>query len=321
MAQTDYLRLSVTDNCNLRCIYCRPSGPVTQQQSPEERGLLEFDEIVRLVRLFAMAGVRRIRLTGGEPLVRRNLPELVAALRAVDGIRDISLTTNGVLLGEQLTALREAGLHRINVSLDTLRRDRLKQIAGFDRLDQILSGIEAAGEAGFSPLKINTVLMRGINHDEVEDFVRFGLNYGLNIRFIEFFPVNERVGQMADLTVSNSEVRAGIEEVFGPLIPDTELDGGGPAENWRLARGDVRIGFISNCTSHFCDRCSRLRLDSRGGLAPCLFAGVQADPGAMLRRGAGDAEILEKIRAVIASKPDFTKQTVRHSIEMSSVGG
>lgn len=321
MAQADYLRLSVTDSCNLRCVYCRPSGPVTPERAAGDPSQLTFAQIVRLVRLFVQSGVRRVRLTGGEPLVRRDLPQLVRALREISGLEDLSLTTNGVLLSRQIKELKAAGLQRINVSLDTLRRDRLQQIAGFDLLDTILEGIDAAREAGFAPLKINTVLMRGVNDDEITDFVRFGRERGLVIRFIEFFPVNDRVGSLAEQTVSNGQVRSEIERNFGLLVPDRTTDGGGPAEKWRLADEDLRIGFISNCTSHFCDHCTRLRLDSRGGLAPCLFAGIQERLGALLNSGADDQELLQVITRVLAAKPEFNKRTVRHDIEMSAVGG
>lgn len=294
--QINYLRISVTDRCNLRCIYCTAQPMVG---IPHDE-ILRYEEINRVVQAAASLGISKIRLTGGEPLVRLNLSQLVKMLSQVEGIDDISLTSNGILLSKYAVELKEAGLKRVNVSLDTLKEDRFKSITGRDKLGEVLSGIEAAHLAGLEPVKINMVVLRGINDDETIDFARMSISQGWHVRFIEFMlfgmPNDEALGM-----VSTQEIRERIQSL-GKLEPCTAKTGNGPARYYRLPGAEGTIGFISPMTEHFCDTCNRLRLTSDGQLRPCLLEDDELNLKEPLRNGASMDELKGLIQQAVAIK-------------------
>ena len=284
------LRLSVTDRCNFRCPYCMPAEHVVFQPRSE---ILSYEEFETLVRIGVRLGIREVRITGGEPLVRRDLPRLVARLSAIPQIEDLSLTTNGFYLAELAGSLREAGLHRINISLDTLHRDRFKALCGLDGLDRVLEGIEAAREAGFSPIKVNAVLLRGINEDEAEDLVDWARSLDLSFRFIELMPIGGGPVRGREHLVSGAEVKARIESRHR-LIPDEGCDPSSPARTFRFADGRGEVGFINPVTEPFCAHCDRLRLTADGKIRNCLFDQGELDLRGPLRAGTSEP-LLEAI--------------------------
>jgi cyclic pyranopterin phosphate synthase len=293
----DDLRISVTDRCNLRCAYCMPEDPVW---FPRER-LLTFEEIHRVTALLAGQGVRKIRLTGGEPLVRRDLPELVRLLAGIPGIDDLSLTTNGVLLARQARELADAGLRRVNVSLDTLDPDRFARLTGRPRLDDVLAGLTAAATAGLAPIKVNAVLLRGVNEDEVESLVAFGRERAFEVRFIEVMPLDNHMAWDLSLVVSGAELRRRVGALW-PLIPELPTDPSAPAARYRFADGGGSVGFVDSVTRPFCGDCSRLRLTSEGSVRVCLYDDNEADLRGALRGGADDDALLGIVRAALAGK-------------------
>ncbi|MGE5277128.1 MAG: GTP 3',8-cyclase MoaA [Acidobacteriota bacterium] len=286
------LRLSVTDRCNLRCQYCMPERDYVWLP---RRDILDFEEISRLVDVFAELGVERVRLTGGEPLVRRNLPELVRLLAAKDSLRDLALTTNGVLLSDQAAALWEAGLPRVTVSLDTLVRERFQRLARFDELPRVLAGIEAAARAGFSPLKIDTVVIRGVNDDELLSLIAYARDVGAEVRFIEYMDVGGATLWSREKVVSRSEMLERIGRALGQ-VRELPPEGSAPADRFRLPDGTV-FGIISSTTSPFCRSCDRSRLTADGLWYLCLYATKGIDLRGPLRSGSSP----EQIRALIAS--------------------
>ena len=321
------LRISVTDRCNFRCGYCMPRevfGP-DYPFLPRE-GLLSFEETTRLARIFAGLGVSKIRLTGGEPLLRRELPSLVRMLAAVPELEDIALTTNGVLLPELAPALRAAGLRRLTVSLDTLRPDRFQAISDTDLpLSRVLAGLEAALNAGFGPLKLNCVLQRGVNDDEVLDLAAFAREQGHILRFIEFMDVGTTNGWRLDAVVTAAEVHRLIHASW-PLEPLTTSEGV-VARGWRYLDGKGEVGLIASVSAPFCRSCDRARLSADGHLYTCLFAGEGLDLKGFLRGGHSDADLT----SLLASH--WKRRTDRYSelrssatkglpkIEMSRIGG
>jgi len=293
----DYLRVSVTDRCNLRCRYCVPESGIELLSHAD---ILSYEEIVRVVEAAVPLGITAVRLTGGEPLVRANLVHLVRLLAAVPAIEDLSLTTNGVVLAEHARALRDAGLRRVNVSLDSLRPERFRQITGVDALADVLRGINAARACGLSPVKTNTVVMRGVNDDEVVDFARRTVTDGWHVRFIELMPV----GCATHLQfVPASEMRERLSEL-GPLEDTEQLRGSGPARYFRLPGAEGTIGFISPVSEHFCFGCNRLRLTADGRLRPCLLSDDDIDLRAQLRRGATNRELQDLIVRAVEAKPE-----------------
>ncbi len=314
----EYVRISVTDRCDLRCSYCMPPG-FRDFQVPDH--WLDFGEIERLVRVFVGMGTRRIRLTGGEPLVRKGLPELAARLAAIPGLDDLSMSTNAVRLARQARTLRAAGIQRLNVSLDSLRPERYRQITG-GRLDKVLAGLEAAREAGFAPIKINMVVMRGVNDDEIEDMVRFCLDEGHTLRFIETMPVGDTGREASGRYVDLEEVRQRLARRF-PLVPGV-MPGGGPARYMQVAGTDLRIGFITPISRHFCATCNRVRLGADGTLYACLGQEHNYPLGRILREGANRAELEAHIRRAIALKPErheFRERPGQIVRFMSQTGG
>ncbi|MEE8418646.1 MAG: GTP 3',8-cyclase MoaA [Dehalococcoidales bacterium] len=295
--QINYLRISVTDSCNLNCVYCS----VGSLPHLEREAILSYEEIRRVVEVAAGMGIKKVRLTGGEPLVRPDLSKLVGSLAKIEGIDDISLTSNGILLGKYAAELKKAGLKRVNISLDSLREDRFKQITGGDKLSEVLSGIEAAHRAGLEPVKINMVVMRGTNDDEVVDFARKSINDGWHVRFIEFMPIGTANDTASEL-VSSQEIMERLQ-ILGKLEPYTGDTGNGPARYYQFPGAKGTIGFITPMTEHFCEGCNRLRITADGQLRPCLLADDEINLKEALNRGADPDEIKQLIqRAVIIKR-------------------
>ena len=314
----EYLRLSVTDRCDLRCFYCLP-GDYRDFSEPEE--WLTFDEIERVIRAYASLGVQRIRVTGGEPLVRKNLPALVTQLSDIPGIEDLSLSTNAVSLSRQATALKTAGISRINVSLDSLRADRFKDITR-GNLDKVIDGLMSARQAGFSPIKINMVIMKGINDDEVEDMIEFCIEHDFTLRFIETMPVGNTGRDASSHYLRLQEVESKLAERY-ELIPGV-MRGGGPARYVQVAGTELRIGFITPISQHFCETCNRVRLAVDGTLYLCLGQEHKFEFRPLLRAGISDSELQDAARAAIALKPErheFREKPQQVVRFMSTTGG
>lgn len=356
----EYVRLSVTDRCDLRCRYCLPQG----FQDFEEPGhWLNFDEIVRVMHAFTDLGVRRIRLTGGEPLSRGRLPELAARLAALPGLADLSLSTNATRLRKHAAALRAAGVTRLNVSLDSLDAQRFAEITGGGQLHNVLDGLQAARDAGFAPIKINMVVMKDVNDAEIGAMVRFCIEHGFTLRFIEPMPVGDTGRAASSHYLSLQEVRRQLEQEFSltpaivgggrtrhpaaghdvqrtPADPDavfggrsrhpasrdtdTSVYGGGPARYVRVAGTDLRIGFITPISQHFCETCNRVRLAVDGTLYTCLGQNDRTELRPLLRAGIEHEELKEAIRGAIARKPErheFTTEPGKIVRFMSYTGG
>ncbi len=267
----DYLRISITDRCNFRCAYCMPPEGISYRSHDE---ILSYEEIIRFTRVAAGLGITRVRITGGEPLVRRQCPELVARLAAIPGIGDLSLTTNGALLARHAEELKDAGLSRLNISIDSLNPARFSRITRGASLEPVLAGLEKALELGFSPVKVNAVMMDGIE-DELEDFVALVRGRPIHVRFIEFMPIGRRRGEVWKF-VSRKKI-LGRLAAFGDLEPVDPPEGGGPARYYRFDGAQGTIGFISSMSDHFCENCNRLRLTADGKLRNCLFSDVEVD--------------------------------------------
>jgi len=295
-----YLRISVTDRCNLRCTYCMPEAGLPWIPKPQ---ILSFEEIERVVRAAAAVGVRSIRLTGGEPLVRRDLVTLVGRLAAIEGIDDVALSTNGLLLAETARALAAAGLRRVNVSLDTLRADRFEAIARRPGLERVLAGIDAAFEAGLVPVKLNCVVMRGRNDDEIADFAALTADRPLFVRFIELMPVVDHASEQRDLYVSADEILARIG-ALGSLEPAAGPGGNGPARYFALPSARGAVGVISPLSHDYCERCNRVRLTADGRLRLCLFGDHDIDLRTPLRAGADREALAALFRAGMLIKPE-----------------
>jgi cyclic pyranopterin phosphate synthase len=295
-----YLRVSVTDKCNLRCVYCMPEGGLPWLRREE---ILTYEEIAAIVRAAASVGVRAVRLTGGEPLVRRDLSRLVAAIAAVGGIEDIALSTNGLLLEAQLGELVAAGLRRVNVSLDTLRADRFEAIARRPGLEAVLDGIDAAIRAGLGPIKVNCVVMRGRNDDELADFANLTRDRPIFVRFIEVMPVHENLELQRDTYVSSDEILARLSAIR-ELRPVPGPSGNGPARYFAFTGAAGAIGVISPLSHDYCERCNRVRLTADGHLRLCLFGDHALDLRSPLRAGAGIAQIAALLRSAMLIKPE-----------------
>ena len=317
----DYMRISITDRCNLRCRYCMPRHGI--ELIPHE-DLLTFEEITRVVQVFASSGISKIRLTGGEPLVRRDVVDLICRLKRVQGIRDLSLTSNGVLLESFAERLSAAGLDRINISLDSLKPGRFRQITRRDAFRQVWAGIEKSLKVGFHPVKLNVVAIKGVNEDEIIDFARLTLDRSLHVRFIEYMPSGEGQTWKPEDVLTIDQIRRQIEK-FGPLSRVDSESHNGPAVTyrWKGARG--QIGFISPISRHFCEQCNRLRLTSDGKLRPCLFSDDEVDLKAYLRNGYDDRKLSEFLMLTLKTKPrghaintHYFKKCQR---SMSSIGG
>ncbi|MFB7908633.1 GTP 3',8-cyclase MoaA [Kitasatospora sp. NPDC056076] len=313
------LRVSLTDRCNLRCTYCMPAEGLDWLPRADTLG---DDEVVRLVRIAAQRlGVRSVRLTGGEPLLRRGLPGLVGRLAAL-GV-ELSLTTNGIGLARTAVALREAGLGRVNVSLDTLRADRFAELTRRDRIADVFAGLAAAKAAGLDPVKVNAVPVRGVNDDEIPELAAFAVEHGYRMRFIESMPLDAQGSWDRAAMVTAEEVLARLGDRFD-LVP-VGRSGNAPAEEWRVAGTDTVIGVIASVTRPFCGGCDRVRLTADGQLRNCLFATEESDLRALLRGGADDGRIEEAWRASVTGKgPGHAIGSagfVRPDRPMSAIGG
>lgn len=295
----DYLRVSITDRCNLRCIYCMPSGGLIPIEHKE---ILRYEEIIRVIRIAAKIGVRKIRITGGEPLVRRNVVYFIASIKNIPGIEDLSLTTNGILLSRYAEELKSAGLDRVNVSLDTLKPERYREITRSGDLSLVLKGIEAIEKVGLNPIKINMVPICGVNSDEIAEFARLTLKAAYQVRFIEYMPFGSEDMWSPEKFISTEEIKS-IVEGIGPLIP-AKLRKSGPARYFRFENAPGVIGFISPISNHFCNECNRLRLTADGKLRPCLFSETEIDLKPALRGGSSDDEIERLIKLSIEVKPE-----------------
>jgi cyclic pyranopterin phosphate synthase len=312
------LRISVTDRCNLRCVYCRPHGDCDYI---ERDNVLTSEEIRRIVRLFADCGVDRIRLTGGEPLMRNDIVSLVETLAAIDNVRELTLTTNGVLLEKMAGRLKEAGLDRINVSIDSLEASSYREITGYDFSSKVVSGIEKAIEVGLQPVKINAVILKGINHSQVEALASMTVKLPVTVRFIEYCPTSKDT-QPADDYMPYDEIRQIIESAFGALSDATIKRGNGPALYSRIKNAAGAIGFIAGRSTVFCESCNRLRLTSDGKIKPCLYSPQQYDIRKLIRGGAPDDQVREVLKVIISRKHSFNRlNSPAEGFSMRKVGG
>jgi cyclic pyranopterin phosphate synthase len=317
----NYLRISITDRCNLRCLYCSPRHQIPKLS---HKAILSYEEILHLVRIAVQLGISKVRITGGEPLVRKGVFEFIRALHQVDGIQDISLTTNGVLLKDHVDELIGAGLHRINISLDTLKPDKFKKITGVDAFDQVWEGILQAYQGGLSPIKINTVVLRHFNDDELEDLARLSFVYPFHFRFIEYMPIGTTEGEMAS-SIYTPEIKRRLTDKIGELIPVDHRLSDGPAERFRFEGAAGEVGFISAMSHHFCHTCNRLRLTASGQIRSCLLSDHQEDIKTLLRGGASDealsAVFLKAARMKGVQHGLTSDAPIRVSGQMSSIGG
>jgi cyclic pyranopterin phosphate synthase len=316
------LRISVTDRCNIRCFYCMPDENVRFKPRSE---ILSFEEIERFVRVVAPMGVRKLRLTGGEPLVRADMPGLIARLARIPGIEDIAMTTNGILLAEQAQALKDAGLRRLNISLDALSEETFRRISRRDGLDRVLAGIAAAKAAGFDKIRLNAVAIRGTTEPEIVPLAQFARNQGMEMRFIEYMPLDAENQWDHDQVLAGEEIRRTIEAAIGPLEPAERDDPSQPAMDYQFTDGSGQIGFINPVTQPFCGDCNRLRLTAEGQVRNCLFSTVEWDARALLRGGASDAELVQLVRdCVAAKKPGHgsdSDEFIRPQRAMYQIGG
>jgi cyclic pyranopterin phosphate synthase len=317
--KTDYLRVSVTDRCNLRCVYCHPLCGC--DFFIERKEILRLEEIYRIVRFFVECGIRKVRLTGGEPLVRKNIVYLVKKLAGIEEIEELTLTTNGILLESLAAELKNAGLQRVNISVDSAENQSYKEITGFDLLPRVTKGIYKALEVGLSPVKINSVIIKGINVSQILPLAQMSVYLPVVVRFIEYCPTSKYTKPASDY-VPTSEVREIIENKFGPL--STMLTGAtnGPALYFRIKNSAGTIGFISGRSSIFCHSCNRLRLTSDGTIKPCLYSGHSYDLKKLMRNGASDQKVLNLLKRIISEKSSYTKlNSFTDEFSMRKVGG
>ncbi|MGC3959868.1 MAG: GTP 3',8-cyclase MoaA [Verrucomicrobiota bacterium] len=335
------LRVSLTDRCNFRCLYCLPeteaaqnfyrghwaqmpdSKPIVQEWVPKAH-LLSFEELERIIRLAVQLGITKIRLTGGEPLLRQELEKLVARIAVIPGIEDLAMTTNGFLFAEKARALRDAGLRRVSFSLDSLDRDNFKKMTGRDGLESVLKGIRLAKELGFAPVKVNAVVIREINDHELETLVAFARDEGVSLRFIEFMPLDSARAWQREMVVPGAEILRRLQARFAlrPLANDNPSS---TSKRWSHADGHGEIGIIAPVSEPFCGHCNRIRLTADGKVRTCLFSVTEHDLRSLLRNGASDAEVDQWLRGVVWQKearhhigePDF----VPPSRSMSCIGG
>lgn len=315
----EYLRLSVTDRCDLRCNYCMPEG---FKDFGEPEDWLTFDEIERVIRIFGELGTKRIRITGGEPLVRKNIPELAAKLSVLPGIEDLSISSNATRLRKQAAPLKQAGISRINVSLDTLKPDLFKEITGGGKLEKVLDGLMAAKEAGFHPVKINMVVMRDVNDDEVEEMVQFCIDNDFTLRFIEAMPMGDTGREANKQYIPLDEIHDRLAKKY--TLTKANMNGGGPARYVSVDNTELRIGFITPISQHFCDTCNRVRLSVDGTLYLCLGQEDNYPLREIMRAGVTDDELKVHIKNAIDIKPEkheFKENPQKLVRFMSMTGG
>ena len=317
-----YLRLSITDRCNLRCRYCMPQSNFSWMPS---ENILTFEEIHRLCRAFCASGIKKIRLTGGEPLVRKGLTGLIRRMKHLDGLEEICLTTNGTLLGEYAAELLDAGVTHINISLDTMVPDTYASITGADMFQQVWDSILKVIELGFPQVKINAVVIKGVTDSDIYDLARLATIYPIDVRFIEFMPVGDKIPWSPESMIPSHEIRTLLEQRMGQMEPVVRSAGAGPASLYRLKGAPGLLGFISPLSHHFCSTCNRLRVTADGKLRLCLFSDSEIDIKTPLRQGMGDAELEQFLRKAVAVKPEgyhaLGKKQVSCNKRMSSIGG
>ncbi len=315
------LRISVTDRCNIRCVYCMPEDVTFLPRAQ----LLSFEEIERVARVAATLGIDKIRLTGGEPLVRKDVPRLVEKLAAIPGINDVGLTTNGILLANQAKALRQAGLKRINISIDTLDPAKFERLTRRTGLDNVIDGILAARAAGFDPVKLNSVAIKGVTEDDVVPLARFARDQGVELRFIEYMPLDSGHLWEREKVLFASDILAMITAEIGPLSPSLDQDPRAPALDYQYDDGKGRLGFIASVSRPFCMSCNRIRLTSDGKLRNCLFSLDETDLREILRSGRPDSEIASAIRDSVAAKWEGHEINTARFIQplrlMNAIGG
>lgn len=315
------LRISVTDRCNIRCTYCMPE----QVQFLPRNELLSFEEIERFVRVATTLGITKLRLTGGEPLVRRDLPVLIEKLARIPGIVDVGLTTNGILLAPMARTLYDAGLRRINVSLDTMDPDRFERLTRRTGFEKVIEGILAAKEAGFDPVKVNAVAIRGETDEDVIPLGRFAREHGLELRFIEYMPLDAGNAWERDKVLYASEILDLLSHAFGPLAPAPDQDPRAPAVDYEYQDGGGRVGLIASVSRPFCGSCNRVRITADGKLRNCLFALDETDIRALIRGGASDELLAQALRDSVAAKWEGHQINAANFIKperlMHSIGG
>ena len=316
----NYLRISITDRCNLRCIYCQPQG--VARKLPHEE-VLSYEEILRIARIGVGLGISKIRVTGGEPLVRKGVYDFLSELSDIDGLLDVSLTTNGVFLKENIDKIQSAGIGRINISIDTLDREKYKKITGLDKFDEVWEGIRLAEKSGFNPIKLNAVALRGVNDDELLEIAGLTFAHPYHIRFIEHMPIGfDSLGAAPPLLTPEIKDRISI---LGRLDPVGNAINDGPAERYRLKGAKGEIGFISALSKHFCYTCNRLRLTASGQLRACLLSDRQFDLKGPLRMGNTDRELAEIFLDAVHHKPSrhhlVKDDPVSVSSRMVGIGG
>ncbi len=300
MREIDYIRISVTDRCNLRCVYCMPEEGV---ELLKHHDMMSFEEIYNLVKALVPLGIKKIRLTGGEPLVRNNIETLIKMLRSIPEIDDITLTTNGILLEKMAKDLKKAGLSRINVSLDSLDEDRFKKITRWGSLEKVLSGIDKAIEVGLTPVKINVVAIKGINDDEFIKFIDYAYKKDVQVRFIELMPIGESDEEAILKHYPIDDIKKLIETKY-QLEVNENIRTNGPAENYNIIGGIGSVGFIGALSHKFCSACNRIRLTADGRFRPCLYLDKEYDVLKLIRNGASDEELRTFVREIILGKPE-----------------
>jgi len=319
--RVNYLRLSITDRCNLRCVYCMPDEGIDFVPHSE---ILSYEEMLHLVRISVRNGIRKVRLTGGEPLVRKGFIPFLEKLTALQDLDEITITTNGVLLKEYAADIRNCGICRINVSLDSLRPERFFRITRRDLFHKVWEGIEEAQRLGFDPLKINVVAMKGVNDDEVLDFGRLTLDRPFHVRFIEWMPIGKHNNWTSEKFITAEALRNRIA-ALGELDPVEHEPMDGPAERYRIKGARGEVGFISAVSSHFCDSCNRLRLTAEGRLRGCLFSDKEIDVKTPLREGKGDEVLAGLVKRAIDEKPRgpgrLSSRPRKCIRQMSTIGG
>lgn len=317
----NYLRISITDRCNLRCLYCIPREDIAKLRHDD---ILTYEEIFRLTRIAVSLGVNKIRLTGGEPLLRKGIYEFLPRLTALSGLKDVSLTTNGLFLKDNLEKIRSSGIKRINVSLDTLNRQRYEKITGYDGFQDVWNAIELARELNFQPIKINVVLIKGLNDDEILDFAKLSKHYPYHIRFIEYMPLGIINPDAPLQFVSNYLLKEQFRRL-GHLVPVRRAEYDGPVERFKFQGASGEIGFISPLTHHFCSSCNRLRLTAAGYIRPCLLSDQEVDLKGPMRSGASDDDLAQVFLMAANNKPYAhhltSEDPIPFSGQMSSIGG
>lgn len=308
-----YLRLSITDRCNFNCFYCRPCNKIENSWLGD---ILTYEEIYRLIRIAVRLGIKKVRITGGEPLLRKGLMDFIPAIANIPGLEDLSLTTNGVLLKEKLKQIFDGGIRRLNISMDTLHRDRFYKITGNDRFTEIWEAISLAEEMNFSPIKINMVVMNGVNDDEITQMAMLSTIKPYHIRFIEYMPIGVDRRTTRKLTVPEFQIKRQLEKL-GKLIPIEKRHGDGPARRYRFEGAPGEIGLISSMTHHFCRSCNRIRLTADGQLRPCLLSNIQENIKIPMRNGASDRLLSSIFLKAVKNKPFEHFLTAGKAVDVS----